>query len=476
MIEFRRGGREIGRMSQVRVRFAPSPTGFFHIGSARTALFNWLYARHCNGTFVLRIEDTDHERNTPEALRVLLEGMRWLGLDWDEGPEIGGPKGPYFQSERSEIYRAAVEKLLANGRAYEKDGAVFFRIEGERYREYDEYLKAEVENVRAEPMVFEDAIRGRIERVVDRDFPIVRANGEPVFHLVNVVDDIEMEISHVIRGEDHLANTARHLELFHALGATPPIFAHLPLILKDPAVGKGKMSKRDQGALIEEYQTRHLLAESVRNFLCLLGWNPKDDREVMPIGEIIESFDFPGIQKGAARFDEAKMRFMNGHYLRELPVETYAWFARPILTEAGVIEEDADEDYLQKVLLLCRPKLDLLENLADYSRFFFTRDYPLDEKARAKVGKKADPSELAGELAAAIDAETEAGVAGFEAALEKAANEHGRKAGAYRPLTRFAVTGGLSGPDMGEIIELLGLEEISLRLKKLASAPVEESK
>ncbi|MBC2601322.1 glutamate--tRNA ligase [Puniceicoccus vermicola] len=462
-------------MPDVRVRFAPSPTGFFHIGSARTALFNWLYARHCNGIFVLRIEDTDHERNTPEALRVLLEGMRWLGLDWDEGPEVGGDKGPYFQSQRSEIYKAAVQKLLDNGRAYEKDGAVFFRLEGERYREHDQYLGEEVEKVRAEPMIFEDAIRGRIERVVDRDFPIVRANGDPVFHLVNVVDDIEMGITHVIRGEDHLANTARHLELFYALGAKPPVFAHLPLILKDPAVGKGKMSKRDQGALIEEYQNRHFLAEAVRNFLCLLGWNPKDDREIMPIGEIIENFDFPGIQKGAARFDEAKLRHMNGHYLRELPVESYAWLARPILAGAGIIEEDADEDFLQKVLELCRPKLDLLENLGDYCGFFFTRDYPMDEKARAKVGKKADPSVLATELLAEVRAEGSKGSAGFELAIERAAEKNDRKSGAYRPLTRFAVTGSLSGPDLGAIIDLLGLEEVAARLEKLAAEKEEEN-
>ncbi|MGE9290714.1 MAG: glutamate--tRNA ligase, partial [Puniceicoccales bacterium] len=296
----------------------------------------------------------------------------------------------------------------------------------------------------------------------------------PVFHLVNVVDDIEMGITHVIRGEDHLANTARHLELFHALGATPPIFAHLPLILKDPAVGKGKMSKRDQGALIEEYQTRNFLPQAVRNFLCLLGWNPKDDREIMPIGEIIENFDFPGIQKGAARFDEAKLRHMNGHYLRELPVESYAWLARPILFEAGVIREDEDEDFLQKVLELCRPKLDLLENLPAYCGYFFNRDYPIDEKARAKVGKKADPAVLAAELAEEVCAESEKGAAGFESALERAAEKHGRKAGAYRPLTRFAVTGGLSGPDLGAIIDLLGLEEIAARLEKLASEKKEE--
>lgn len=455
-------------MSEVRVRFAPSPTGFFHIGSARTALFNWLYARHCGGTFVLRIEDTDRARNTGEALRVLLEGMRWLGLDWDEGPEVGGPCGPYFQSERGEVYRAAVDRLKAAGRAYEEEGAVFFRLEGERYREHDEYLGREVEKVRAEPVVFEDAVRGRIERAVDRDFPLVRANGEPVFHLVNVVDDIEMGITHVVRGEDHLANTARHIEIFRALGAAPPVFAHLPLILKDPAVGKGKMSKRDQGALIEEYRERHFLAEAVRNFLCLLGWNPKGDREILPIGEIIEAFDFPGIQKGAARFDEAKLRHFNGHYLRALPLESYAWLARPVLAAAGVIGEAADEDYLQKVLDLCRPKLDLLEDLPGYCRYFFTEEFPFEESALAKVSKKGDPSAPALELAWAVENAAGVGAEGFEEALAAAAESSERKPGAYRPVARCAVTGSLSGPDLGAIVDLLGLETVASRLRRFA--------
>lgn len=457
-------------MSDVRVRFAPSPTGFFHIGSARTALFNWLYARHCGGTFVLRIEDTDRARNTTEALRVLLDGMRWLGLDWDEGPEVGGPRGPYFQSERGDIYEAAVGRLEAAGKTYRRDGAVFYRPEGERYREFDEYLKEEVEKVRGEPIVFEDAVRGRVERVVDRDFPIVRANGEPVFHLVNVVDDIEMGITHVIRGEDHLTNTFRHLELFRALGAEPPVFAHLPLILKDPAVGKGKMSKRDQGALIEEYQRRHFLPGAVRNFLALLGWSPKGDREVLAIDEMIEAFDFPGIQKGAARFDEAKLWHMNGTWLRALPLESYAWLARPVLAEAGVVGGDADEDYLQRVLALCRPKLDLLESLPDYCRFFFTRDLAIDPKAREKVAKKGDPAAPAGELAAALRETAQTGAAGFEEALESAAERHGRKTGAYRPVARFALTGSLAGPDLGAIIDLLGIEEAVGRLEQLAAA------
>ena len=251
-------------MSSVRTRFAPSPTGFFHIGSARTALFSWLYARHTGGVFVLRIEDTDKERNSDEYLRVIYDSLRWLGLDWDEGPEVGGPYGPYKQSERGEIYARYRDKLLANGRAYEKDGAIWLRLEGERYAETEysynngdhwspgkkadaavEPLTRVIEKVRAAPTVLEDlVVRGRVERVEDRDFVIFRANGEPVFHFVNVVDDIEMRITHVIRGEDHLSNTSKHIEIFKALGAPVPHYAHIPLILKTD--GPGKMSKRDR--------------------------------------------------------------------------------------------------------------------------------------------------------------------------------------------------------------------------------------
>jgi glutamyl/glutaminyl-tRNA synthetase len=200
-------------MSQVRVRFAPSPTGFFHIGSARTALFNWLYARHTQGVFILRIEDTDKERNSDEFLRVIYDSLRWLGLDWDEGPGVGGGAGPYRQSERSAIYQEYLAQLRRTGRTYEKDGATYFRISGES-------------------QIIEDAIRGRVERTEEKDFVIVRSDGNPVFHLVNVVDDIAMRVTHVIRGEDHLSNTSKHTELFRAFGAPLPVFAHIPLILK----------------------------------------------------------------------------------------------------------------------------------------------------------------------------------------------------------------------------------------------------
>ena len=198
-------------MDNVRVRFEPSPTGSVHIGTARAALFNWLYARKTGGRFILRIADTDPERNTQAALDEIFRVLIWLGLDWDEGPEAGGEFGPYFQSQRGDTYREYLQKLKDAGRTYEKDGAIFFKLEGERYTEYDEYHKAEIEKVRTEPVVIEDLIRGKVTRREERDFVLVRSNGDPGFHFVNVVDDISMGITHVLRGEDHLSNTSKHL-------------------------------------------------------------------------------------------------------------------------------------------------------------------------------------------------------------------------------------------------------------------------
>src|SRR5476649_2762233 len=301
-------------MSQVRVRFAPSPTGFFHIGSARTALFNWLYARHTGGTFVLRIEDTDASRNSEAFLDVIYDSLTWLGLNWDEGPRVGGAFGPYRQSERGDIYRAYLEKLRATGRAYEKEGAVFFKISGE-------------------PQVIEDAIRGRVERTEEKDFIIFRTGGSPVFHFVNVVDDIGMGITHVIRGEDHFLNTTKHTELMKAFGAPLPVYAHIPLILKQN--GPGKMSKRDQGALIEDYRKRGYLPEGIVNFLSLLGWNPGDDREKMPIADVIRLFDLPGVNQSNARFDDKKLAHMNMVYLLALPAEEFVALARNCFQQQG---------------------------------------------------------------------------------------------------------------------------------------------
>jgi len=451
-------------MSEVRVRFAPSPTGFFHIGSARTALFNWLYARHTAGKFILRIEDTDKARNTEEALRVLIDGMRWLGLDWDEGPEVGGPHGPYFQSERQAIYDAYLEKLKAAGRTYEKDGAVWFRLEGERYTAYDDFKKAEVEKVKAAPVVIEDAIRGRVERAEEMDFVLVRKDGSPVFHFVNVVDDITMGITHVIRGEDHLSNSSKHVELFRAFGVEPPVFAHIPLILKES--GPGKMSKRDKGALIEEYEARGFLPAAVRNYICLLGWNPKDDREKLDIGEIIELFDFPGINKGNARFDEQKLSALNAEYLREMEIGSFTFLVRPLLAKAGVIAEDESEDYLQAVLELVQPKARALEDLPDYVAYFFSEDYSVDGDAGAKLAKKADPQALVSGILPVLEELEAFRSEAIRMALEAYAASQGQKVFAYFPALRFALSGQGGGPDLLPMLEVMGRDRVLRRLKR----------
>ena len=449
-------------MSQIRVRFAPSPTGFFHIGSARTALFNWLYARHTGGTFVLRIEDTDKKRNTDEALRVLLNGMRWLGMDWDEGPEVGGAYGPYFQSQRQAIYEDYLQKLTDAGRTYEQDGAIWFKLKGERYREYDHFRKAEVEKVRTDPVIIDDAVRGRVERTEEMDFVIVRKDGSPVFHLVNVIDDIAMGITHVIRGEDHLSNTSKHVELFKAFGVEPPVFAHIPLILKES--GPGKMSKRDQGALIETYEQRAFLASAVRNYIALLGWNPKDACEKMEIETIIERFDFPGINKSNARFDETKLSALNTEYLRELNIESFTFLARPILHTADVIEEQEEEDYIQSVLSLCQGKVRSLDDLADFCRYFFRDAYPFDETVATKIAKKADPKAVLTEIVPALEGLERFDVTALQTALETHAEAKEVKVFAYFPALRYALSGQGGGPELLPMLALLGKERVLNRL------------
>ena len=450
-------------MSEVRVRFAPSPTGFFHIGSARTALFNWLYAKHTGGQFILRVEDTDKERNTEEALQVLIEGMQWLGLDWDEGPGKGGQFGPYFQSQRSAVYEEYLNLLKSKNRVYEKEGALWFRLEGERYIEYDDFKKAEVEKVKNTPVVIDDAIRGRVERTEERDFVIVRSNGEPVFHFVNVVDDISMNITHVIRGEDHLSNTSKHVELFKAFGVKPPIFAHIPLILKES--GPGKMSKRDKGALIEEYQKRGFVSDAVRNYICLLGWNPKDDQEKMSIQTIIERFDFDGINKGNARFDEQKLAALNSEYLKELSIETLTQLALPELEEAGCVTDQTDREYLHSVLRLVQPKIKSLDTLADYVGYFFQERYEEDAKALARIQKNGDAKNLLLEIMEVFEAQEAYTSEQLEETLTQIASKHQRKLFAYFPIIRFAISGRSGGPDLLPLLAVMGRDRVLSRLR-----------
>lgn len=435
--------------SPVRVRFAPSPTGFFHIGSARTALFNWLYAKHTGGKFVLRIEDTDDDRDRPEFLDVILNGLRWLGLDWDEGPEVDGPAGPYFQSQRGQIYRDYLKILQQKGRVYEKDGALWFRVSGR-------------------PSLIRDAIRGNVQRLEEKDFVIVRSNGSPVFHFVNVVDDIAMAITHVIRGEDHLSNSSKHVELFQAFDVTPPVFAHIPLILK--TVGSGKMSKRDQGALIEDYQREHFLSEAVRNYLCLLGWSPKDDREILPIEEIIELFDLPAVNKNNARFDEKKLRFMNGEYLRHLPSDRLMQMARSILAEAGLADGSTSDHLLGEILRICQPKVRNFQDLVDCCTYCLLDDYPTNPAARKKIFDSGDPRQRIVEFLEASKNLPDYSEERLAKAIEELAAENGLKTGDFIHPLRLAVSGQSVGPGIYELLAVLGKERVEERLGKFLRA------
>ncbi len=437
-------------MPQVRVRFAPSPTGFFHIGSARTALFNWLYARHTGGVFILRIEDTDKERNSEAFLNVIYDSLTWLGLNWDEGPRVGGAHGPYRQSERAAVYREHLERLRGTGRVYEKDGATYFRISGQ-------------------PQVIDDAIRGRVERTEEKDFVIFRSDGQPVFHFVNVVDDIAMAVTHVIRGEDHLSNTSKHLELFKALGAPLPVYAHLPLILKQN--GPGKMSKRDQGALIEEYQRRGFLPEALVNFLCLLGWNPGGDREKMPLEEIVRLFDLPAVNQSNARFDEKKLAHMNMAYLLELPADRFVALARAHFERQNATAAlQADPAFFREVMLLCQPKIKAVDELPAYTAYFFTEEFAVDPKVRDKVMAKGDPRARLRELSAALETADFSTDAALEAVIKQTAAAHGLGFGDYQAPARLAVSGTAVGPNLTGMFRILGRERVRRRLERFLAA------
>jgi len=464
-------------MSQVRVRFAPSPTGFFHIGSARTALFNWLYARHTGGVFILRIEDTDKERNSEQFLNLIYESLTWLGMNWDEGPKFGtsggGDFGPYRQSERSDIYKEYVGKLMAAGRAYEKDGAIWFKLIGERHEVFDDHRKKTVTKVKTAPVVIEDQIRGRVERVEDEDFVIVRSDGNPVFHLVNVVDDIAMKVTHIIRGEDHLSNTSKHVALYEGFGVKPPAFAHIPLILKQN--GPGKMSKRDQGALIEEYQRRGYLPEALMNFLCLLGWNPGDDREKMLMADIIRLYDLPGINQSNARFDDKKLAHMNMLYLLEQPAEKFLalardYFARQADNAVAKVALAADAGYFREVMLLSQPKVKGVEELPAYTAYFFTEEFSVDPKVRDKVMGKGDPKARLAELIAWAGTADFGSDAVIEEGMKALATKSGLGFGDYQSVARLAASGTNVGPSITGMFRVLGRERVVGRLQKLLAA------
>ena len=439
-----------------RVRFAPSPTGFLHIGGARTALFNWLYARHTGGTFILRIEDTDAARNTQEAVNVILNGLRWLGLDWDEGPVSGdanGPSkgdcGPYFQSQRQENYRRRVEGLLSKGLAYEQEGAIKFKMS-------------------RTAILIPDLVVGDVRRELtdreqaDPDFVIVRSDGQPVFHLVNVVDDLEMNVTHVIRGEDHLTNTAKHIALFRAFGMEPPKYAHIPLILN---IDGTKMSKRDKGASLLTYGEEGYLPAALVNYLCLLGWSPKGNREKMALAEVIEAFDLPQILRHNARFDLTKLIWLNGEYVRELGDERLCELSAEALTRAGLDLNKYPAEYVKAALETCKGKFKLFGELPAYASFYFKEEIEYDPATVEKDFTAENKPRLA-KLREAL-----AKLEPFEAdpigvTLKATAQELGVKAGVLVHPTRLACCGNPAGPSLYHLLAILGKERALARIDR----------
>lgn len=484
----------------VRVRFAPSPTGHLHIGGARTAIYNWAYARHHGGSFVLRIDDTDRERSTPENTEAILRAMRWLGLDWDEGPEAGGEFGPYFQTERAPGYADALERLKSNGHTYPcfctpeelQEKRVAAREEG-GFSGYDRTCltiasedaaarvaageshvwRVKVPDDRAD-ITIHDAIRGEVSWPIDAmdDFILVRTDGTATYNFATVVDDWTMEMTHIIRGEDHLSNTPRQIVVYEALEAPVPTFAHMSLIFG--ADGK-RLSKRHGATSVESYRDEGFLHEALLNYLALLGWSTEDGTEVFDGETLIKKFDLSRLAKSPVVWDSEKLEWMNSVYIREMTDEELAEQMTPLLIDADLLTPEQAEEkrtWLIELAPLVSERIKLMPEVVPIVRFFFADGVEVDEKAQSKVLDKdgaLEALEAAHEALSSLDPfDTEP----IEEALRKVPESTGLKPKLVFQSVRVAVTGSMVSPPLFESLALLGKEESLARIeacKPLAS-------
>ncbi len=428
----------------LRCRFAPSPTGHVHIGNMRAAIYNWLFARHHNGSFLLRIEDTDRERSTPEAVQTVLRAMDWLGLTVDEEP--------LYQSTRRDAHLEAAERLLAEGKAYKEDKggtgrgeAVIFRMPGT-------------------DVTFRDEIKGELTKKAEdmKDLVIVRSDGNPVFHLANVVDDIHMGITHVIRGDDHIENTYRHVALYQALGAEAPAFAHLPMIVN--AQGK-PYSKRDGAAYVGDFRDNGYLPDALFNYLVLLGWSPGDDREKLTREEIVSLFDLDRVRSHAAQFDIGKFEWLNAEYMKDLDETMYRAELAHRLRGAGY-DVNAEDPGLVRIVPLMRERIKKWSEAVDHCVYFFTEDFPFDDKAvRKRLLKDGAMTALAAIRSAFADA-ADFTAESLETALRETAEREGQNAGVYIHPVRVSVTGQAGGPSLFDLLEVLGRDRVLGRIDR----------
>jgi glutamyl-tRNA synthetase len=432
-----------------RLRFAPSPTGYLHVGGARTALFNWLYARRHGGVFVLRIEDTDVERSSDEMVSGILDGLRWLGLDWDEGPDVDGPHAPYFQSRRLEQYRAAAEKLLATGHAFRDEGAIRFKVTPGK-------------------TTFIDLVHGRIEFDNEHieSFVILRSDNHPTYHLSVVVDDIDMQITHVVRGDDHVSNTPKQVLLYQAFGKDAPQFAHVPLIM---GPDKKRLSKRHGATSVMEYERQGYIPEGMVNFLALLGWSPGGDEELFTMRELIDRFTLEGISGGNAVFNTEKLDWFNHQHLLRLPDEELLTRLVPLLQAAGLWRQTlttTEFGWIQRILALLRPRAKRLTDYVDGLRPFLADPEDYDADA---IDKYVHVPGMAGHVNALVDLfrATPFDEASLEERVRTLAAERGLKAGALIHVTRIAMTGRMVSPGLFEMLVLLGRERVVKRMEKM---------
>lgn len=471
-------------MSEIRVRMAPSPSGFLHVGTARTTIYNWLFARHHKGKFILRIEDTDPSRSDQEMVDAILEALKWLRLDWDEGP--------YYQSRRTEFYEKYAQKLLEKGKAYfcfctpqelekKRKQAIASKVDWHYDRtclklsdaEKEEKIKKGVPKairllVPEGETVFSDLVCGELKKdnkEID-DLIILRSDGTPTYNFACVVDDADMKISHVIRGNDHISNTFKQILIYKALDLTPPHFAHIPLILgKDRA----KISKRHGAVSVMEYEKEGFLAEALVNFLALLGWSPKDNREILSTDQMIELFSLEGVNPSNPIFDPEKLEWMNGEYIRACSHEKLLELVIPFLIREKLINQemvDEKRERLLKFVSLLKERCKTLRDFAEKGKYFFKFDYRYEPKAASKHFSSA---EAAHRLRTFVDRLSV--LDGFEKkkieeALRKLADEMKIKPAPLIHMVRLAATGTSAGPPLFDLLELLGKEEVVKRIKK----------
>ena len=433
----------------IRTRFAPSPTGNVHIGNIRAAIYNWLFSRHEGGEFLLRIEDTDLERSTPAAVQTVLESLEWLGLDYDGEP--------LYQSTQRARHLEVAEQLLAKGAAYKEDKGgtgkgecVIFKMPGR-------------------DISFRDAVKGELSKKADdlKDFVIVRSDGSPVFHLGNVVDDITMGITHVIRGDDHVENTFKHLAMYEAIGAPPPVFAHLPMIVN--AQGK-PYSKRDGAAYVGEFQEKGFLPEALFNSLALLGWSPGEDREVMTRDEMVAAFTLDRVRSAPSQLDMTKLLWMNGEHLKRRGADEIAAGCRAAMERKGQWREGTDPAYFAAVVACMGERVKLFGDLGDQAGFFFDEAFPYDEKSVRKRLLKEGALDILREEQAVLEGLDPFTTESTDAVLHALAEKTGRGMGDLVHPLRVAVSGTGVGPGLFDMLAVMGKDRVLRRIRRTLDA------